>query len=324
MRYTKLGTTSIKVSVVGLGTGPIGGRWWGGTDEKESINAVNASIDSGVNFIDTAPLYGKGLSEEFVAKAIKGKRDKIILATKCGLRWEINKGLYSSDYAPGEPIYRYLGKESVEYELEQSLKRLDTDYIDLYQTHWQDPTTPIEETMETLLSLKEKGEIRAIGVCNISLKEIREYKKFGQIDSDQEEYNILDRNIEDELMPWCINEHISILTYRTLSKGLLTGKLTPDRKYKGDDERIEEKRFSAENISQTNNLLEKYLRPIADRHNCTLGQVALAWVIKNPKVIALCGARNAKQAVENAGGSDITLDKSDMGKIIDFINNYNE
>ena len=324
LRYKKLGSTSIEVSVIGLGTWAIGGLQWGGTDEKNSIIAVTAALDSGINLIDTAPAYGQGLSEKIVGKAIKGKRDKIILATKCGLRWDKKDGFYFFDYVPGEPVYRYLGKESIEYELGQSLKRLGTDYIDLYQTHWQDPTTPIKETMEKLLSLKDKGKIRAIGVSNVSLKEIKEYERFGQIVTDQEQYSILDRNIEEEIMPWCMEKNISILAYSPLSKGILTGKLSVNRKFKGDDIRIKDKRFSAKNIIQTNNLIEKFLEPIADKHNCTIGNIAIAWVIKNPKVIALCGARNENQAIENAAGADIELDKSDLEKINDFINNYNE
>src|SRR4030042_4259858 len=154
MRYVKLGSTTIEVSVVAFGAWAIGGSWWGGTDEKASIEAIQASLDSGINFIDTAPSYGRGLSEELISKAIKGRRGKVVLATKCGIRWDLKKGTFFFNYATGQPGYRYLGKESIQHEIEESLRRLDTAYIDLYQTHWQDPTTPIGETMEKLIELK--------------------------------------------------------------------------------------------------------------------------------------------------------------------------
>ena len=244
MRYAKLGNSNIDVSVIGLGTWAIGGRWWGGTDEKDSIEAIIASIDAGINFIDTAPAYGQGLAEEFIAKALKGKtRDKIILATKCGLRWYLKKGCYFFDYSPGVPVYRYLGSKSMEHELDLSLKRLKTDYIDLYQSHWQDPTTPIAETMETFLKMKEKGKIRAIGVSNISIDQIKEYSTSGTIDTDQEKYNILDRDVEAKLLPWCKQNGASMLAYSPMAKGLLTGKISPDRIFSKDDSRFGDERY---------------------------------------------------------------------------------
>lgn len=218
MRYVKLGSSQIEVSVIGLGTFAMGGKWWGGEDKKDSVEAIRASIDSGINFIDTAPIYGQGLAEELIAKALKGRRDKVVIATKCGLRWDLKKGFYSFDYAPGVPVYQYLGKESVEYELDQSLKRLGTDYIDLYQSHWQDQTTPISETMEAFQKLKDKGKIRAIGVSNVSLEQIKEYAKYGIIDSDQENYNVIDVGIESDLLPWCEKNNVSMLAYRVMAK----------------------------------------------------------------------------------------------------------
>src|SRR5680860_837538 len=213
MRYVYLGNSSIKVSVIGFGAWAIGGKWWGGTDEKNSIRAISASLSTGVNFIDTAPAYGQGLSEELVAKAIKGKRDKVILATKCGLRWDLDKGDYYFEYSPGVSIYRYLGKESIKYEIEQSLRRLSTDYIDLFQNKWQDPTTPISETMETLIELKEKGIIRAIGASNASVDQLKEYSKCGIINTDQEKYSLIERDIESDLLPCCADIGLSMLAY---------------------------------------------------------------------------------------------------------------
>lgn len=322
MRYVNLGNSSIKVSVIGFGAWAIGGKWWGGNDEKDSISAIRASLSSGVNFIDTAPAYGLGLSEELVAKAIKGKRDKVILATKCGLRWDLNKGVYFFEYSPGISIYRYAGKDSLRYEIEKSLKRLNTDYIDLLQTHWQDPTTPISETMEALMELKEKGLIRAIGASNASVDQLKEYSKYGIINTDQEKYSLIDRDIESDLLPWCQDNGLSMLAYSPQSKGLLTGKISPERVFGEGDSRIGDPRYLAENIARVNDLLEKHLKEVSLKHNASYGHIASAWLIKNQAVIALCGARNEKQALENSLAGDIVLDNEDLKKFQTFINEY--
>ncbi len=323
MRYVKLGNSQIEVSVIGLGTWAIGGKWWGGTDEKDSVEAIQASIESGINFIDTAPAYGQGLSERLIKKALKGKRDKVVIATKCGLRWDLKKGFYFFEYAPGVPMYRYLGSESLEYELDQSLKRLGTDYIDLYQSHWQDPTTPISETMEAFLKMREKGKIRAIGVSNATLEEIKEYAVYGIIDSDQEKYSAIDRGVESGLLPWCEKNSVSMLAYSPMSRGLLTGKISPERKFKSGDSRLDDPRYSTENIKRVNKLLEKHLKSVAEKHNASYGHIAVARLIKNPGVIALCGARNKSQAAENILAGDIELDKDDIKKVEDFVEEYN-
>lgn len=325
MRYEKLGSTKIKVSVIGLGTWAIGGWAWGGTNEKESIKAVNVALESGVNFIDTAPMYGKGLSEEIIGKAIKGKRDKVVLATKCGMIWHQKSGTFAFDYeGTGEKVYKYLGKESIEYELNNSLKRLKTDYLDLYQTHWQDQTTPIEQIMETLLKFKDQGKIRAIGVCNTTFNELKEYEKYGKLDSNQEKYNLLDREMENDVISWCINNNITFIAYSSLSRGVLTGKIKADRNFNVGDHRIGRKRYSERNLAYINGLISEYLFPIAEKHNCSIGNIATAWLLKTPGVIVLCGARNEAQAIENSLGADIKLDGIDLEKINSFINNYKE
>ncbi|MEC9468135.1 MAG: aldo/keto reductase, partial [Pseudomonadota bacterium] len=156
MLTREIGRSGIEASAIGLGTWAIGGWMWGGTDEAKSISAIQASIDEGISLIDTAPAYGQGLSEEIVGKAIAGRREKVVLATKCGLVWHTQKGNHFFDY-DGKPVHRYLGKDAIVHEVEQSLKRLGTDHIDHYITHWQDPTTPIAETMEALETLKTQG-----------------------------------------------------------------------------------------------------------------------------------------------------------------------
>jgi aryl-alcohol dehydrogenase-like predicted oxidoreductase len=194
MRYRPLGASGIEASVVGLGAWAIGGWMWGGADEADSIRCIQAAVDLGVNLIDTAPVYGFGKSEEIVGKAIKGRRDKVVVATKCGLVWHTDKGQFffkssEENIGVGEDIYtvhQYLGPECIRYEVELSLKRLQVDTIDLYQTHWQESTTPIADTMAELLKLKHEGKIRAIGVSNATTEHMDEYRAVGVLDCDQE------------------------------------------------------------------------------------------------------------------------------------------
>ena len=200
MRHRPLGQSGIEASVVAFGAWAVGGGFWGAADDEASVDAIHKALDAGINFIDTAPVYGLGHSEEIVGRAIKGRRDQVVVATKCGLVWHVQKGTFMFDET-GTPIHRYLGPESIRYEVEQSLRRLQTDYIDLYQTHWQDATTPIEETMATLLQLKQEGKIRAIGVSNATTQQMDEYRAKGQLDSDQEKYSMLDRGLECRATP---------------------------------------------------------------------------------------------------------------------------
>lgn len=315
MRYVKLGKTDIEVSVVGLGTWAIGGWMWGGTNESESIRAINTAIDMGISLIDTAPAYGKGLSEEIVGKAIKGKRDKVIIATKCGLVWKFDKGELFFIYESGEKVYRFLGPKSIRYEIEQSLSRLGVDYVDLYQTHWQDKTTPIEDTMETLMDLKKEGKIRSIGASNASLGQLKQYDHAGQLDVDQEKYNLIDNEVEQENLPWCRDNRVTMLAYSSLAKGLLTGKITPDREFRGDDLRKDDYRFSIENRKKVNSVLEDGFKPIANNYGLSIAQLSIAALVSQDGVVALCGARNEKQAEENAKAGDCLIEKSDIEKV---------
>lgn len=312
MKYILLGSTDIKVSVVGFGAWAIGGRWWGGTDVSESIKAIEASIEKGVNLIDTAPAYGKGLSEEIVGKAIKGKRDKVVLATKCGMVWHTDQGRFWFKYDEETTLLKNLTSQSITYELEQSLKRLGTDYIDLYQTHIQDPDTSISDTMETLLKLKKDGKIRAIGVSNITVEQLNEYSINGGIDSDQEKYSILDLEVEKQIMPWCRENNVTFLAYSPLSLGLLTGKIIPGRKFKNDDLRIGAQRFTDENLQKVNLILNEKLKPLADFKHLTLAQLAINWVTSHTNTVAICGARNVVQAMENAAGGEATLTSDEI------------
>lgn len=314
MQFRKLGSSGIDVSVVALGTWAIGGWAWGGTEEKESIDAVHAAIEAGVTFIDTAPMYGLGVSEEFVGKAVADRRDKVVLATKCGLVADIGKGEFYFE-AGEHKIYRYLGKESIKREVENSLKRLRTDRIDLLQTHWQESTTPISETMAALMELKEEGKIRAIGVSNASIEQIEEYRKAGQLDSDQERYSMLDRNMDSGQMNYCKEHNIAVLPYSPMALGLLTGKIDPDRKFEGDDLRINNPRFKPENIRKVNEMLRSF-DDICEAHSATTAQIIIAWTFAQPGITSvLCGGRKRSQALENAAAGDIVLSDSEIAQI---------
>jgi methylglyoxal reductase len=309
-----IGSSGIRASAVGLGTWAIGGWMWGGTDEKQSIAAIEAAIDEGITLIDTAPAYGQGLSEEIVGKAIKGKRDQVVLATKCGLVWHTTKGNHFFDYE-GRPVHRYLGTESIIYEIEQSLKRLGTEYIDHYITHWQDPTTPISETMETLESLKSQGKIRSIGASNVSSEDLAAYVAAGRLDAVQEEYSMVKRDIETTLLSLCSRHGVSTLSYSSLALGLLSGRIGPDRTFEGDDQRKNNPRFSIANREKVARLMRE-IGPIARGHGASNAQVVIAWTIQQPGItFALCGARSPDQARENANAGRIRLSQEEI-KII--------
>jgi aryl-alcohol dehydrogenase-like predicted oxidoreductase len=318
MRTRELGTTGIQASILGLGTFAIGGWFWGGTDEKKSIEAIHASLERGVNLIDTAPIYGFGVAEQIVGKAIKGRRDKVIIATKVGLRWDTDKGQfdgYADDKSPSkEPakykIYKYLGPEGIRYEVEQSLKRLGTDYIDLYQTHWQEPTTPIEVTMEALVKLKQQGKIRAIGVSNVSVDQLKRYAK---VASAQEKFTLIDRSImKSGLLDYCVNNSISILSYSSMEQGLLTGAMSPDRLFKEGDTRKTNPLFSPESIRRVNAVVTE-LRPFAEKYRATISQIVIALTVAQRGIThMLVGARDAAQASENAAGGCIELSRDDL------------
>ncbi|TIQ20550.1 MAG: aldo/keto reductase [Mesorhizobium sp.] len=309
-----IGKSGVVASAVGLGTWAIGGWMWGGTDEAESIAAIQASIDAGISLIDTAPAYGLGRSEEIVGKAIKGRRDRAVIASKCGLNWHSKKGNHFFDQ-DGTPVNRYLGADGVAYEVEQSLRRLGTDYIDLYITHWQDPTTPIAETMEALERLKSAGKIRAIGASNLDAAELQQYVAAGQLDAIQERYSMLDREIEQTLLPIARQHQVAVLSYSSLALGLLSGAIDPAREFGGDDQRKDNPRFSQANRRKVA-ALKHALAPVAEVHQASMAQIVIAWTLAQPGItFALCGARNATQALDNARAGEILLSAADLTAI---------
>lgn len=314
MMQRGIGSSGIQASAIGLGTWAIGGWMWGGTDEQQSIAAIQASIDEGVSLIDTAPAYGQGRAEEIVGQAIRGRRDKVVLATKCGLVWHTSKGTRFFDY-DGKPVHRHLGADSIVYEVEQSLKRLGTDHIDLYITHWQDRTTPIAETMEALWKLKQQGKIRAIGASNVSPDDLDAYLAVGGLDALQEEYSMVKRDIESTLLPTCRKHGISMLSYSSLALGLLSGRIGPDRVFQGDDLRRENPRFSLANRRKVDALMRD-IEPVVEAHNATPAQVVIAWTLQQPGItFALCGARNPAQARENAVAGRLRLSPAEVAAI---------
>ena len=318
MRMRELGTSGIQASVVGLGTFAIGGWFWGGTDEKKSIKAIHASLDMGVTLIDTAPIYGFGLAEQIVGKALKGRRHKAIVATKCGLRWDTDKGqfdFYADEKGPSKTpakyeIHRYLGPESIRYEIEQSLKRLGMDYIDLYQTHWQEATTPIEVTMETLKALQKEGKIRAIGVSNVNIEQL---KRYGGVASAQEKFNLLDRSIvKNGLVDACVASRTSILSYSTTEQGLLTGAMSPGRSFGDGDTRRTNPLFTPDSIRRFNGIVGE-LKPFAEKYKATVAQVVIALTLLQRGIThVLVGARDAAQARENAKGGYLEIEAKDL------------
>ncbi|HMG10647.1 MAG TPA: aldo/keto reductase [Mucilaginibacter sp.] len=322
MEFRRLGETKLTVSAITFGAWAAGGWMWGGNDDKEAIEAMRVSYDLGVTSIDTAPIYGQGKSEELVGQAIKGlPRDKVQILTKYGMRWDLTKGslAFKSQDNNGKDIdiYKYAGKESIILECENSLKRLGTDYIDLYQIHWPDSTTPIEETMEAVLRLKEQGKIREAGVSNYDVKQMAIAEKTIKLASNQIPFSMVNRAIEDELIPYCIENKKAILAYSPLERGLLTGKIKPGHQFGEGDHRTSVKYFKEENIKRTNEFLAK-IKPLADEKNATLGQLVIRWTINHPGItVALAGARNAEQAKQNARAIQIHVNGEEM----EFINN---
>ena len=325
MEYRQIATTDLKLSVITFGAWAAGGWMWGGNERNESIAAIRAAYDEGVTSIDTAPIYGQGESEEIVGEAIKGiPRDEIQILTKYGMRWDVAKGdfAFKSKNNQGEDIdiYKWAARESIIKECEDSLRRLGTDYIDLYQIHWPDKTTPIQETMETVAELIKQGKVRQAGVCNYNVEQLLEARKYIRLASDQVPYSMVKRDIEKDLVPYCLEHNKSILAYSPLERGLLTGKMKPGYQFAEGDHRANVYFFKDENLRRVDAFLQK-IKPLANDKGATLGQLVLRWTIAQPGItIALVGARNAAQAKENAGAMKISLSLDEINFITNELN----
>ncbi|MBO0356994.1 aldo/keto reductase [Hymenobacter sp. BT186] len=312
MEYRKLGDSEVEVSRITFGSWAAGGWMWGGTEQNDAVGAIHASYDLGVTSIDTAPIYGMGLSEEIVGEAIKTlPRDKVQILTKFGMRWDLAKGDFAMKTKNNDgqdiDVYKYAGRDSIIKECEDSLRRLGTDYIDLYQQHWPDVTTPIDETMEAVSRLIEQGKVRAAGVSNYSVAQMEEAEKTLHIVSNQVPYSMLRRDIEQDVLPYSLRHNKSILAYSPMQLGLLTGKIKPGQHFDDSDLRATNRLFTPESVTRVNEFLEK-IRPLAESKNATLGQLVLRWTLAQPGVsVVLVGARNAEQAIQNARAIDFEL-----------------
>ena len=299
MEKRSLGNSEVKITPILLGTWQAGKKMWSGIEDSESVKAIQAGVEAGITTIDTAEVYGEGHSEQIVAQALSNQRDRLEYASKV--------------------FANHLKYDLVIEACERSLTNLQTDYLDLYQIHWpagsfNTEAVPISETMKALNKLKEDGKIRAIGVSNFNREQLAEAANYGRIDSLQPPYSLFWRKIEQDAIPYCIEHNISVLAYSSMAQGLLTGKFTPGHKFDADDHRSANVLFQGENFERANKALEQ-LKPIAERYNCSLAQLALAWSIAQPQTQAIAGARTAQQARDNAKAAEVNLSEADLQEI---------
>jgi len=315
MQTRKLGWTGLNLSTIGLGTWAIGGTgWkfsWGPQDDRESISTIRRALEKGIKWIDTAPVYGLGHSEEIVGQAIKELRDKPTIATKCGRIWDKN----------GNPS-GCLKKESIRSEVEVSLGRLKIDVIDLYQIHWPDPDEDTEEAWSTIADLIKEGKIRYAGVSNFSLEQLKRIQPIHPVASLQPPYSMLEPGIEEGLLDYCSANNMGVIVYSPMQKGLLTGKFTRERvqKLPEDDHRREDPHFQEPELSANLKLVEG-LRSIAEKSGRTLAQLAIAWVLRRSEVTAaIVGARHPFQIEETVVAAESMLSKKDIAAIDILLN----
>ena len=315
----RLGASDVRVTPVIFGAWAVGGWMWGGNDEADSIAAIQASIDHGVTTIDTAAVYGQGYGEEVVGKAIQGRRDKVQIATKGGMTWDLEGGSdpWSTKDRLGHDVVirRNSSPRTIPIECERSLKRLGVDVIDLYQIHWPDTTTPVEDTMAALVKLKDQGKIKAIGVSNYDATWIKKAAAAGPLASLQPPYSLIQRKIEKEILPTCRELGVGVIVYSPMERGLLTGSVPPDRVFPPGDHRTTHKFFTPENRKRVLESLEK-VRPIAEKHGVSLAQMVINWTIQVPGITAaIVGARNAEQAEHNAKALSFQLSPEECAQI---------
>ncbi len=319
MIVNKLGSTDIELSAIGLGLWAIGGGGysfgWGPQDDQESIDTIRRGIELGINWLDTAPVYGMGRSEKIVAEALKGIKDKVFISTKCGMCWDEENNV----------IFR-LKKESVRQELEDSLRRLEMDVIDLYMIHKPLPEEDIEEAWETLNAVKKEGKIRYAGVSSFTLDQLKKVHAIHPVSFIEPEYHMLAREIEDGTLQFCKENNIGIFNFSTMGRGLLTGKFTQE-KYEAlpaeDFRRTGDPLFKDPNVFKANLELLDKLRPIAERNNRTLAHLAIAWVLRRPEIAsAIVGARRPQQIEQTVPAGDWVLSPDDVKEIDGLLENH--
>ena len=309
----QLGNSDLHLTPIGYGAWAIGGgNWefaWGAQDDDESVKTIERALDSGINWIDTAAIYGLGHSEEVVAKALKNSPHKPYVFTKCSMRW-----------FPDRQIYRSLKAGSLQEEIENSLRRLRIDTIDLYQIHWPNPEDEIEEGWETLARFQEEGKVRYIGVSNFNVEQMKRVQKIAPITSLQPPYSLLNRKIEDEILPFCLENHIGVINYSPMVSGLLTGKMTAERikNLPEDDWRKRSANFIEPKLSKNLELVE-LLREIGKAHNVEPGVVAIAWTLRHPAITAaIVGARRPDQVDGVLPAATFRLSEQEIAKIEEF------
>ncbi|BAC89558.1 aldo/keto reductase [Gloeobacter violaceus] len=306
METRRLGTNGPHITTIGFGAWAVDGPWqfgWGPVDDRESAAAIRAALDAGVNWIDTAAVYGFGHSEKIVGEAVKGRRDEVFIATKCGLLGGETKS----------PV-RSLRPKSITAEADASLRRLGVDHIDLYQFHWPDVNTPVEDSWGAMVELVEAGKVRYAGVSNFDVPLLEKILPIHPVTSLQPPYSLIKRGIEAELVPFCREHGIGIVVYSPMQAGLLTGKFDPDR-LAPDDWRRRAAWFAPENLDRNLALVE-HLRPIAARYGKSVGQLAIAWVLRDTAVTsAIVGARRPDQVRENVEASGFHLGEADLAEI---------
>jgi aryl-alcohol dehydrogenase-like predicted oxidoreductase len=285
MELADIPGTSLKVSRVALGTWAIGGWMWGGTDETQSVTTIEAALEHGINLIDTAPVYGFGHSEEIVGKAIAGGglRSKVLIATKAGLDWKDGR------------VFRNASRARILQEVEDSLRRLRTDHIDIYQVHWPDPLVAIEETAEAMHALFRRGTIRAIGVSNFSVEQMERFRGAAPLHVLQPPYNMFERGVEADLLPYCREHGIATLGYGALCRGLLSGRMRPDTIFGGDDLRRHDPKFRATRFAQYLAAVQKLDRLAQERFRKRVIHLAVRWMLDQEITTALWGARRPDQ-----------------------------
>jgi len=306
MEFVDIPGTSIRASRIALGTWAIGGWMWGGSNESDAISAIHAALDRGINLIDTAPVYGFGRSEEIVGKALAvgGRRKRAYIATKVGLDWKDQKA------------FRNASKARIIEEAENSLRRLQTDVIDLYQVHWPDPHTPIAEIAEAMGELHRAGKIRAIGVSNFSPAQMKEFRKVAPLHAAQPPYNLFERAIEEDVLPYCRGQDIAVLAYGSLCRGLLSGSMSRSSRFTGDDLRKDDPKFLPPRFEQYLAAVERLDRFAQERYGRSVIHLAVRWVLDRGETnIALWGARRADQLSPIANVAGWRIDSAAMAEI---------
>ncbi len=311
METIKLHKISNPVTRIGIGTWAIGGWMWGGTDESTSVKTIREAFNKGLNLIDTAPVYGFGTSEKIVGKALQehGKREDIVLVTKVALEWN------------EETPFRNSSRERIMKEIEDSLERLQTDYIDVYMIHWPDPKVPFEETAHAMQKLVEQGKIRSIAVSNYSPEQMDEFRKTAPIHVCEPPYNLFEREIEKDVLPYCRENNIKSLTYGALCRGLLSGKMTSDREFKGDDLRKMDPKFQEDRFKQYLNAANELDEFARKNYNKTVRELAVRWVLDKGADIALWGLRKPEQLEGIDQVFNWKIDEEGMSKIEEILDN---